>query len=99
MKIRTVLAVALIVSVLAAPIAAQGAASTPLSTRKILAKVNLVSNEILYADEITSAIAELEKVAKGQKMSSKDKQSLIMQKIDDALFRQFGARESIKVAD
>ncbi len=99
MKIRTAFAIALLVSLLPAPIAAQGAAATPLSTRKILAKVNLVSNEILYSDEIASAIAELEKAAKGQKMSSKDKLSLIVQKIDDALFKQFGARESIKVAD
>jgi len=99
MKIRTAFALVLLASVLSAPIAAQGAASTPLSTRKILAKVNLVSSEILYADEITTAIAELEKLAKGQKMSSKDKLSLIVQKIDDALFKQFGSREAIKVAD
>jgi hypothetical protein len=86
---------------LAAPLAAQAAGSkaTPLATRKIVAKVNLVASEMIYADELTAAVDELEKAAKGSKMSSKDRLNLLVQRIDYVLFRQFGDRESIKVGD
>ncbi len=98
---RSSLYVFIMAVVLTAPIAAQtsGGKSTPLTTRKILAKVNLTSNEIIYVDELKAAVDEIEKAAKGQKMSSKDKLNAMLQRIDDVLFRQFGERESIKITD
>jgi hypothetical protein len=102
MKLRNVCSTILLSVALLAPIAAQasgGKAATPLATRKVVAKVNLTSQELVYLDELTAAVDELEKAAKGSKMASKDKLNLFVQKIDYALFKQFGDREAIKVSD
>lgn len=101
MRIRNAVYLVLMAFILSAPIAAQasGGKATPLATRKILAKISLTSNEIVYVDEVKATINDIERIAKGQKLSSKDKLNVVLQKIDDVLFKQFGERESIKISD
>jgi len=93
----TILSVALL-----APLAAQapgGKQSTPLATRKVAVKINLTAPEMIYVDELAATVDELEKAAKGSKMTSKDKLNVLVQRIDFVLFKQFGEREAIKVSD
>jgi len=96
-----ILAVMLLASLSAAGLAAQ---ATPLPTRKPILQVNLKANEPYYLETFKGDIDRLESSlssmsAQKAKLSSKDKLNIILDTIDQMLFRQYCDREGIKVSD
>lgn len=99
---RLALAAALLSMAFAAGLGAQTA--TPLPTRRPVAQVNLKANEPYYLDTFKGDIERLESglnsmSSQAIKLGSKDRLNILIDSIDQMLFRQYCDREGIKVSD